>query len=57
MQGILNGAYLILFLIFFIKAHVVVTHLNCLDKVEAIQMNTNNMCFYKEIDKSTRAVL
>ena len=26
------------------------THLNCID-VDAIQMGTHNICFYKEIDK------
>ena len=25
--------------------------------VEAIQMSTNNICFYKEVDKSTLAVI
>ena len=44
------------FLIFFIhvKAYVVGTHLNCLNLsnlVEAIQMSTNKICFYKEGDK------
>ena len=50
------------FLIFFLKTYVVGTHLNCLDKsrhikVEAIQMSTHNICFYKEVDKSTLAVI
>ena len=37
------------FLIFFIKAYVVGTHLNCID--DAIQMSTHNICLYKEVDK------
>ena len=32
---------------FFKNAYVVGTLLNCFDLVEAIQMNTNNICFYK----------
>ena len=32
-----------LFLIFFIKAYVVGTHLNCIDKVDAIQISTHNI--------------
>ena len=45
--------------IFFIKAYVVGTHLNCpnLLIVEAIQMSTNNICFYKEVDENTQAVI
>ena len=35
-----------IFFCFFIKAYV----------FEAIQMSTNNICFYKEADKSTQAV-
>ena len=38
------------FFIFFIKADVVGTHLNCID-VDAIQMSTHNTCFYKEVRK------
>ena len=37
------------FLIFFIKAYIVGTHLNCID--DAIQMSTHNICLYKEVDK------
>ena len=44
-----------MFPIFFIKAYVVGTRLNCL--IEAIQMNTHNICFYKELDKSTLVVI
>ena len=48
------------FLIFFTKAYVVDTHLNCLDllrQVEAVQMSTNNICFYKEVDKNMLVVI
>ena len=38
-------------LIFFIKAYNVGTYLRCL------VMSTHNICFYKEVDKSTRAVI
>ena len=51
MRGIFNDAYVILFPIFFIKAYVVGTHLNCLE------MSTNNICFYKEVDNSTQTVI
>ena len=40
------------FLIFFIKTYVVGTHLNCL---EAIQISSHNVCFYK--DKNTLTVI
>ena len=47
--------YLILFfLIIFIKAFAVGTHLNCID---AIQMGTHNTCFIKKSTKSTLAVI
>ena len=39
------------FLILFIKAYVAGTHLNCIDKVDAIQMSTHNICLYKEVKK------
>ena len=35
-------------LIFFIKAYVAGTHLYCID---AIQMGTHNISFYKKVDK------
>ena len=37
------------YLVFFIKAYVVGTHLNCID-FDAIQIGTHNICFYKEVD-------
>ena len=39
------------FLIFFIKAYVVGTHLNCIDKLEQFKWLTHNICLYKETDK------
>ena len=47
--ALFNDTYAIFFLIFFRKAYVSGTHLRLL---EAIQMSTNNICFYKEADKS-----
>ena len=38
----------VIFLIFFIKAYVVGTHLNCID---LCQMSTHNICLYKEVKK------
>ena len=35
----------------FIKAYIVGTHLNCINKLMAIQMSTHNICLYKEVDK------
>ena len=35
---------------YFMKAHVVCTHLNCI-KVNAIHMGIHNICLYKEVDK------
>ena len=38
--------------------HATGIHLKCLNKVEeAIQMSTNNICFYKEEDKKYMAVI
>ena len=54
MRSVFNDADVILFFVFFIEAYVVGTHLNCL---EAIQMSTHNICFYKEVDKSTLVVM
>ena len=42
------------FLILFIKAYVVGTHLNCIElhrQVDVIQMSTHNICLYKEVKK------
>ena len=53
MRGVLNDVSATFFLVFFTKAYVTGTHLNFLD---AIQMRTHNICFYKEVDASTWAV-
>ena len=63
MRGIFNDAYLIFALIYFIKVYIVSTHLNYLDnfikayvvgtQVDAIQMGTHNICYYKEVDNIT----
>ena len=55
-NDLFSGAYAMFcarffFLIFFLKAYVVGTHLNCIDKFDAIQMSTHNICLYKEVDK------
>ena len=50
-KDLFDDDYAIFFLIFFIKAYVVGTHLNCIDKVDAIQMSTHNICLYKEVGK------
>ena len=39
------------FLIFFIKAYVVGTHLRLHRQVDAIQMSTHNLCLYKDVKK------
>ena len=39
------------FLIFFIKTYVVGTGFELPQLVEAIQMSSHNICFYKEVDK------
>ena len=68
MIGLFNDAQSDAFSDFLSKAYLVGTHLNCLNKsikaccwysfelpqlVEAIQMSTNNIRFYKEADKNT----
>ena len=53
MRGIFNDTYMVLCLIFFIKAYVVDIHLNCL-AVKAIKMSTKNIYFYEEVDKVHR---
>ena len=65
-SDLLNGTYamfiyvFILFffyIIFFLKAYVVGTHLNCIDK-SMQQMGTHNISLYKDVDKkNTLAVI
>ena len=70
MRSVLNDAFAI-FLIFFIKTYVVGTcgymlfykNICCgysfklPQLVEAVQMSSSNICFYKEVDKSTLTVI
>ena len=50
----LQNAASVLFVYFFVKAYVVGTCLNCIDFVDAIQMSTHNICFYKENQRQNR---
>ena len=50
MRSIFTDAYAILFSVFFIEAYVV-------DTRYSIQMSTHNICFCKEVDKSTLVVI
>ena len=56
-----NDAYVIalcfLFLISFIIAYVVGTHLNCIDKSMQFKWVLTTYVFFKELDKSTLAVI
>ena len=45
-----NSVVFRFFVYFCIETYVVGTHLNCID-VDAIQMSTHNICFYKENQK------
>ena len=49
MKSLFNDAYAKLISDFLYKAYVV-------GFVEAVQTSTHNICFYKEVDKSTLAV-
>ena len=56
MRSILNDAFAILFSDFFYK------NICCgdsfeLPRLEAIQMSSHNICFYKEVDKTTMTVI
>ena len=51
MRSIFNDAYVIIFSDFLYKS---ICYGN---SVEAIQMSSHNICFYKEVDKSTLAVI
>ena len=43
---------MVFFLIFFIKAYVVGTHLNCINKsMQFTEMGIHNICLPKEVDK------
>ena len=57
-----NDAYVMLscvffLLIFFIKAYVFGTHLNCIGQVDAIQMSTQNIFLYKQVDRKYLVII
>ena len=52
-----NDAYVIFFLIFFIKAYVVGTHLNCIDKPMKVKWVPTTYAFIRKQTKSTLAVI
>ena len=55
---IFNDVYAIFcFMIFFIKAHVVGTHLNCIDKSMQFKWVPTTNAFIKKYTKSTLAVI
>ena len=57
MRRVFNHAYVILFSDFlYINRHCGYSF-ELPQLVEAIQMSNNNICFYKEVDKSTLVVI
>ena len=54
MRSVLNDAFAILFSDFLYK-NICCGH--SFEFVEAIQMSSHNICFYKEVDKSTLTVI
>ena len=57
MRGVLNDAYAILFSDFLYKSICCWYSAELPRLAEAIQMSTNNLCFYKEGDKRTRVAI
>ena len=57
MRSIFNDAYAILFSDFLYKSICCGYSFELPQPVEAIQTSTHNKCFYKEVDKSTLAVI
>ena len=55
MRSIFNDAYAISFSDFHYKSICCEYSFELPQLVEAIQMSTHNICFYKEVDKSTLA--
>ena len=51
MRSVFNDAYAILFSVFLYRS-IICGYSFELPLVEAIQMSTHNICFYKEVDKS-----
>ena len=56
-KDFLDDVHLICFLIFFIKAYVVGTHLNCIDKSMQFKWVPTACAFIKKYTKSTLAVI
>ena len=58
MKSVFYDTYAIYyFLIFFIKAYVVDTHLNCLDFLRQFKPVPTTYAFIKVVDKSTQTVM
>ena len=57
MMSVFNDAYVILFSDFLYKCICCGYSFELPRLVEAIQMSTDNIYFYKEVDKSTLAVI
>ena len=58
MSGVFNDSYAILFIYFFFYRSICCGYSFELPRlVEAIQTSTHNICFYKEVDKSTLVVI
>ena len=52
-MGIYNAAYVMLFSDFLYESICCGYSFELPQQVEAVQMSTHNVCFYKEVDKST----
>ena len=58
MRSVLNDAFAILFSDFLFYKNICCGYSFELPRlVEAIQMSSHNVCFYKEVDKSTLTVI
>ena len=57
MASVLNDAFAILFSDFLYKNICCGNSFELPRQVEAIQMSSHNICFYKEVDKSTLTVI
>ena len=56
MKGVFNDTYTLLFSDFLYKSICCGYSFELPQLVEAIQMSTHNICFYKVVDKSTLTV-
>ena len=57
MKGVFNDTYALSFFDFLYKSICCGYSFELPGLVEAIQMSTHNICFYKEVDKSTLTVM